>query len=339
MNFVSEDTLTRINNNSDILSPSTFETKEMGVKIQEKMAMSEAVVSPELIFKTEEEVYNYFCYGRNTECEYYTTVDGDTLQAVGYRYGDMSAEQVMSINRDQIFSIDQILQPGTVLNVTYFESPITVVVTKQRLAQEIVLPDSPVYKEDESLMQGSREIIVEEKNGLSNVLYEETWVNGVVTAGNVLSSVTVEEAVQGVIAVGSMVPPDVGTGNWGWPVYNPIITCNYTCYYGHGGVDFQNKYNRYDVVLAMDNGVVEEVSYTDIGGYYVIVNHNNGYKTYYGHMRTRAYVNVGDVVQRGDVLGPIGMTGIATGPHVHLMIYRDERNINPCSVLACGLLY
>ena len=202
-----------------------------------------------------------------------------------------------------------------------------------------MLPDSPVYKEDESLMQGSREIVVEEKNGLSNVLYEETWVNGVVTAGNVLSSVTVEEAVQGVIAVGSMVPPDVGTGNWGWPVYNPIITCNYTCYYGHGGVDFQNKYNRYDVVLATDNGVVEEVSYTDIGGYYVIINHNNGYKTYYGHMRTRAYVNVGDVVQRGDVLGPIGMTGIATGPHVHLMIYRDERNINPCSVLACGLLY
>ena len=339
LNFVSEDTLTRINNNSDILSPSTFETKEMGVKIQEKMTMSEDVVSPELIFKTEEEVYNYFCYGRNTECEYYTTVDGDTLQAVGYRYGDMSAEQVMSINRDQIFSIDQILQPGTVLNVTYFESPITVVVTKQRLAQEIVLPDSPVYKEDESLMQGSREIVVEEKNGLSNVLYEETWVNGVVTAGNVLSSVTVEEAVQGVIAVGSMVPPDVGTGNWGWPVYNPIITCNYTCYYGHGGVDFQNKYNRYDVVLATDNGVVEEVSYTDIGGYYVIINHNNGYKTYYGHMRTRAYVNVGDVVQRGDVLGPIGMTGIATGPHVHLMIYRDERNINPCSILACGLLY
>ena len=85
--------------------------------------------------------------------------------------------------------------------------------------------------------------------------------------------------------------------------------------------------------------MVEEVSYTDIGGYYVIINHNNGYKTYYGHMRTRAYVNVGDVVQRGDVLGPIGMTGVATGPHVHLMIYRDERNINPCSVLACGLLY
>lgn len=338
-NFISDSALEKLNNGETISSPSSFETKDMFVKIQEKMTISEAVVKPEQIFKSEAEVYDYFCYGKDKELEYYTTVEGDTLQAVGYLFGDMSAKQVMMLNQDKIFSEDQILQVGTKLNITYFKSPITVVVTKQRLAQEVVLPQSPIYKEDESLLQGNRDILVEEQNGLSNVLYEETWTNGVVTSGKVINSVTILEPVQGVIAVGSMVPPDVGTLNWGWPVNNPIITCNYTCYYGHGGVDFQNMYNRYDVVLAMDNGTVEEVGYTDIGGYYVMINHNNGYKTYYGHFRSRAYVNVGDVVQRGDVLGPIGMTGVATGPHVHLMMYIDGRRINPCTVLACNLLY
>lgn len=338
-NFISDSALEKLNNGETISSPSSFETKDMYVKIQEKMTISDAVVKPEQIFKSEDEVYQYFCYGRDTELEYYTTVEGDTLQAVGYLFGDMSAKQVMMLNQDKIFSEDQILQVGTKLNITYFKSPITVVVTKQRLAQEIVLPQSPIYKEDESLLQGNRDILVEEQNGLRNVLYEETWTNGVITSGKVLNSITISEPVQGVIAVGALVPPDVGTLNWGWPVNNPIITCNYTCYYGHGGVDFQNMYNRYDVVLAMDNGTVEEVGYTDIGGYYVMINHNNGYKTYYGHMRSRAYVRVGDVVQRGDAIGPIGMTGVATGPHVHLMMYVNGVRKDPCSILSCNLLY
>ena len=338
-NFISDSALEKLNNGETISSPSSFETKDMYVKLQEKMTISDAVVKPEQIFKSEDEVYQSFCYGRDTELEYYTTVEGDTLQAVGYLFGDMSAKQVMMLNQDKIFSEDQILQVGTKLNITYFKSPITVVVTKQRLAQEIVLPQSPIYKEDESLLQGNRDILVEEQNGLRNVLYEETWTNGVITSGKVLNSITISEPVQGVIAVGALVPPDVGTLNWGWPVNNPIITCNYTCYYGHGGVDFQNMYNRYDVVLAMDNGTVEEVGYTDIGGYYVMINHNNGYKTYYGHMRSRAYVRVGDVVQRGDAIGPIGMTGVATGPHVHLMMYVKGVRKDPCSILSCTLLY
>lgn len=337
-NFISEDTITKLSNNITINSPTSFGTVEMSLKIQEKMSFSDAIVAPDDIFASVDQIYEYLCYGREEERQYYTTKQGDTVQAVGYYFGDMSAKQIMMLNPDTIFSTEQILVPGTVLNVTYFSSPITVEVVKQRLAQESILPDTPLYVEDEDLLAGSREIDREESNGIQNVLYEEVWVNGVLQSGSEISRKIEVESVQAIIRVGTMIPPGTGTGTWGYPVNNPIMTCHYTCYFAHGGVDFQNMYNHYDVVIAADSGTVVGVGWTDIGGYYVRIDHNNGYVTYYGHMRTYPYVSVGDIVERGDILGPIGMTGIATGPHVHFAMYYNSVLINPCSALACDAI-
>ena len=336
-NFISKETLKKLNNNETISSPIDFGSVDTGIKVEETMTFSEAIVSPENIFKSVNEIYNFLCYGRQEERTYYETKEGDTVQAVGYYFGDMTARQVMMLNPDVLSDENQVLAPGTRLNVTYYTSPITVVVTKQRLAQESVLPDAPLYVEDSTIRQGTRKIERDESNGIQNVLYEETWVNGVVQSGELISSHIEVEPVQAIIKVGTMHVPDIGTGNWGYPVSNPMITCGFTCYANHGGVDFQNRYNHWDTVLATDSGVVESVGYTDIGGYYVRVNHNNGFITYYGHMRTYPYVAVGQVVERGDVLGPIGMTGLATGPHVHFAMYYNNALINPCSQIACGL--
>ena len=336
-NFVSSDSLNKIKNEETISSPTDFGSVDMNFRIGQTMNFSNSIVPIDEIYSTFEQVYEYLCYGRNEERQYYVTQIGDTVQAVGYHFGDMSAKQVMMLNPDLIYSEDQILAPGTRLNVTYYSSPIEVYVTKHRLSQQTVLPDSPLYKEDDTLKKGSRRIDVEEENGLRNVLFEEVWINGVVKEGKELYSNMIKEPTQGVIAVGTMVLPDVGTGNWRYPVNNPIITCNYTCYYAHGGIDFQNIYSLWDVVYASDSGVVEGVGYTDIGGYYVRINHNNGYKTYYGHFRSYPYVEVGQIVERGEVLGPIGMTGLATGPHVHFAMYYNNVLVDPCSVISCSL--
>ena len=336
-NFISQDSLNKITNKEEITSPTDYGSVETDLKILETMTISESIVYPDDIFKDTNEIYNYLCYGRNEDRQYYETKIGDTVQAVGYHFKDMSAKQVMMLNSDIIFDENQILAPGTILNVTYYESPITVVVTKQRLSQEVVMPESPIYIEDPDLQMGARRVEVEEKNGLRNVLYEETWVNGVIQDGKELSTVVTQQPVQGVIAVGTLAGRDVGTGNWRFPVDNAIITCNYTCYYAHGGVDFQNRYSRWDFVYAADAGEVVAVGYTDIGGYYVRIEHNNGFVRYYGHMRTYPYVVVGQIVNRGDVLGPIGMTGVATGPHVHFAMYHNGALIDPCTQLACSL--
>ena len=63
---------------------------------------------------------------------------------------------------------------------------------------------------------------------------------------------------------------------------------------------------------------------------YIIIDHNNGYETYYGHMNVPSPLQVGDVVDKGDVIGQIGMTGLATGPHTHFFIMYEGERYNPC---------
>ena len=335
LNFISEDVLDSLRNNEEISEPSDFGTKDMNLSIEETMTFTEAFVSPSEIFTSRNEIYNYLCYGRNSERQYYETVEGDTLAGVGYRFQNMSPRQLMMLNPDIIYSEDQVLGVGTMLNVTYFSSPITVVVTKNRLAQETINPENPVYRTDPNLPTGSLVIEVKEENGLKNVLYEETWVNGVLQTGSAKSSVVVKEPVQGVIVVGTMKVPNVGSGNYIWPVDNPHITCGWGCYYGHTGTDIVNRYNKYGPIYAIDTGIVETASYHYINGNYIVIDHGGGIKTYYGHC-SAMYVVPGQTVQRGEVIGQIGKTGVATGPHVHLHFIIDGVITNACNFMNCA---
>lgn len=337
LNFVSEDTLNALRNNETIDEPSDFGTNEMSLRIEETMNISDAFVSPDKIYTSVEEIYQYLCYGRNVDRQYYETVEGDTLSGVGYRFLNMSPRQIMMLNPDIILSENQILSPGTVLNVTYFSSPITVVVVKDRLAQETINPENPEYKTDVNLPSGSRVVDVEEVSGLKNVLYEETWINGVLQSGKEKSSVVVREPVRGLIRVGTQRISGMGSGNYIWPVDNPAITCNWGCYYGHTGTDIVNQYNKYGPIYAIDSGVVETASFHYINGNYVVIDHGDGIKSYYGHM-TQFYVEPGQTVQRGEVIGQIGYTGVATGPHVHLHFIVDGVVTNACNYMDCGSL-
>ena len=116
---------------------------------------------------------------------------------------------------------------------------------------------------------------------------------------------------------------------------NVGISCEWGCYYGHRGTDFIDQYNSWGDVYAADNGVIEEVGYNGISGNYVVINHNNGYETYYGHMNVPCDLPEGTVVAKGDVIGHIGMTGLATGPHVHMYFKVDGERHNACEFYDC----
>ena len=345
LNFISQDVLNKLNSGEKIESPLSYGSIETGISVKQKMEITTGVAYPDEIFDSEKEIYEYLCYGRNTERQYYTTLEGDTLAGVGYHFNNMSSKQIMMLNSDIIKSENQILEAGTVLNVTYYTSPLTITVTKERLAQEVIFPEPVEYEEDKTKSIGYTEIVQEEENGLQNVLYSEKWINGVRQESltqKLGDPYVIKAAVRGRVIIGAetIIPSGLaGTGNWRWPVQNPAITCDYYCYAGHGGVDFYNLYKPWDYALAIDSGVVIDTGWTNIGGYYARVDHNNGYITYYGHFSSPAYVEAGQSVSAGEVLGPIGMTGNATGPHVHLAMYENGVLINPCSVLNCSILY
>ena len=66
-------------------------------------------------------------------------------------------------------------------------------------------------------------------------------------------------------------------------------------------------------------------------GNYVKLNHGAGLGTGYGHM-SRIAVRPGQHVNRGQVIGYIGSSGLSTGPHLHYEVYRNGVAVNPLSV-------
>lgn len=119
-------------------------------------------------------------------------------------------------------------------------------------------------------------------------------------------------------------------GSWIWPVNGGIVTQGYgnTSFAGrsgyykgdfHGGVDIGAA--RGTEVLAAKAGEVtlSKTGYNGGYGNYVIITHEDGTSTRYGH-NTKNLVKVGQKVVQGQVIATVGSTGRATGPHVHFEI-------------------
>lgn len=95
--------------------------------------------------------------------------------------------------------------------------------------------------------------------------------------------------------------------------------------HGHNAVDLAAPIGT-PIMAAADGKVIVSKTGGYNGGYgtYVVISHSNGTQTVYGHMSAN-YVNVGDSVDQGTMIGRIGMTGNTSGPHVHFEI-RGAKN-------------
>ncbi len=110
-------------------------------------------------------------------------------------------------------------------------------------------------------------------------------------------------------------PWDFGSGHFIRPV-SGVISQGYSP--RHRGVDIAA--DRGTVVAAADTGRVAWAGWNDQGyGWLVIVDHRNGYRTYYAHLDA-IWVARGERVIRGQPIGVVGTTGHSTGPHLHFEI-------------------
>jgi murein DD-endopeptidase MepM/ murein hydrolase activator NlpD len=78
-------------------------------------------------------------------------------------------------------------------------------------------------------------------------------------------------------------------------------------------------------------GRVTFSGYSENNGNYVVISHHSGYRSMYAHMSKRR-VSTGDIVYAGQRIGDVGSTGKSTGPHLHFMVYKNGRTINPRTV-------
>lgn len=110
---------------------------------------------------------------------------------------------------------------------------------------------------------------------------------------------------------------NIGTGYFVWPVAPPIILTT-EFWSAHPGIDIDTYYRQ--PIFAADSGTVIFSGWDNTGfGYLVIIDHGNGYWTYYGHNEANL-VSVGQGVVIGQQIAESGNTGISTGDHLDFRI-------------------
>jgi murein DD-endopeptidase MepM/ murein hydrolase activator NlpD len=114
-----------------------------------------------------------------------------------------------------------------------------------------------------------------------------------------------------------------------WPTDLHVINQ----YYGwaHTGVDLDGDYAN--AIYAAADGVVETAGWNNGGyGLQVVIDHQNGFRTRYGHS-SKLFVKTGDHVKRGQVIAMIGTTGRSTGTHLHFEVYVNGKRVNPLTYI------
>jgi murein DD-endopeptidase MepM/ murein hydrolase activator NlpD len=256
----------------------------------------------------------------------YTVVKGDCVSCIAQNFN--ISKQVIYENNSWIQ--DDMIRIGDVLDLTVLQPALTVK-TVERIVENQEIQHDTDYIKDETLRAGTIIPISPGKNGLKKVVFEVTKANGQMQAEEVVDEEILEEPVTAVARKGTKVILGEGTGKFAWPVVSPSITSGYGSRWGalHKGLDLVSK-NRN--IMAADNGKVISAGYKSDYGNYVVVDHLNGYKTWYAHMSS-IYTSVGKIVEKGEKIGYMGATGDATGVHLHFEIRRNNVIENPLKYL------
>ena len=124
-----------------------------------------------------------------------------------------------------------------------------------------------------------------------------------------------------------------------------LVPCSYTRYSSPFGYRVHPVYKdwrfHYGVdlaapsgtpIIATRSGVVATAKFSSSAGYYVTVDHQDGFSSQYMHM-THYIVSEGDSVSAGQVIGYVGSTGTSTGPHLHFSILYNGSHVNPANYI------
>lgn len=123
--------------------------------------------------------------------------------------------------------------------------------------------------------------------------------------------------------------PNLGTGYFIWPVNAYALSQEY--WSGHPALDLATDFRQ--PVFASDSGTVVFSGWDDTGyGNMVIIDHGNGYQTYYSHNEANL-VSAGQTVGKGQQIAESGSTGNSTGNHVDFRILLNGAFLNPLAYL------
>ena len=333
--FISEDDYNNYENNTQ------KEIEDVGkyiedIKITNKITIKKANIPVNRkIYLTEDELSKYLLFGTVENQAKYTIQPGDTIPDVAFN-NKISTQEFLIANPD-LQDENTLLSPG---------QEVTLGILKPQFNVEEI--DKVVFREEKNFTTETRydndkyvgynEVIQAGVKGENKVTQEVQIINGEIVNRTATATETIKEPIKEIIVKGGKQASYYGYGNvvatrgeWGWPATCASVSSPFGWRWGslHDGTDIAGC-GYGSSIFAAQSGTVE-VSTKKTGGYsggygdngeYIVINHHNGYYTLYAHLcpGCRA-VKPGDYVEKGQVIGGMGMTGAATGVHLHFAIW------------------
>lgn len=319
--FVTEEEYENVINETQNAIIDTGEIIE-ALYIEDYITSKEAYIPVnEKIYTNEEELTQVLLFGSDKNMSVYTVSKEDTLESVA-EANKMNVNELLIAN-SALRSENALLYEGQQLTVGVM-NPLFSMVEEKHVVSDQTISYKTEYVYDNTKMVGEQYVRTQGSNGITRVTQKVKIVNGETINALISGSEEIKPVVNEVIVRGGKRPTIVSAGNWGWPTNIPyIITSNYGWRWGrlHRGVDISGT-GYGSPIYAAKPGVVVDVSYHNSFGFYVTINHQNGYYTRYEHMANLSrYVKPGDYVKMGDTIGDMGNSGASQGTHLHFEIW------------------
>lgn len=186
----------------------------------------------------------------------------------------------------------------------------------------------------DSLPSGTDKVVSAGSNGEADELYRITYINGIETERELLSSDVISEPTERVVRVGTSISHLIPASFGGLikPYEDGQISSRFGVRWGrsHTGIDIVAKGRDCggDSAKSAGDGVVIFARNSGAYGNCVKVDHGDGIVTLYAHL-SKITVKVGDTLSAGDEVGKIGSTGRSTGNHLHFEVHIDGTPVDP----------
>lgn len=310
------------------------EIKETGkiierIYIDNKITIRKANIPvDETIYQDTNTLSRYLMFGTTKDQKKYTVKEGDTISQISLN-NKIATEEFLIAN-PEFTSENTLLYPGQEVTIGILKPQFRVV------EEDHVVQDQETNYQTETQYDNSKEIgysKVKQKGvkGVTRYTQKIKKVNGETISVANVSDEEIKKPVNEIIIKGGKKSSYTGygtvvatPGEWGWPATCSSVSSPFGYRWGtlHDAIDIAGCGYGSNIFAAKD-GVVVQSSYKYDNGEYVTIDHGNGYYSLYAHLVSGSRrVRVGDYVVKGQVIGSMGMTGAATGVHVHFAIWR-----------------
>lgn len=271
--------------------------------------------------KNKDQLWAQYQNGRE-ELQTYTVGKGDTAWDIAERF-DMSIDELVSANSDidltriQIGQVIHLNQPLEWINV----------LTTEVVEREQPIIGATLYEKTDAMYVGEYKLKVEGETGLKRIKVKNVYRNGLLQEEQILEEHVMKEPTNTVMLSGAKWREVASSGSFDNPT-SGMLTSRFGTRWGrmHSGIDIGAPVGT--PIYAADAGVVTSTDYISGYGNTVILDHGNGITTLYAHA-SEILVQVGQTVEKQELIARVGRTGSTTGACLHFEVRKDGAAIDP----------